>query len=197
MGGDYGEDGEAALRFWQEIDSCPEAKLGVFGVLGNHDVTNDKLISQIAARMQKRGVQLLNNDTVFPPELGRKVAVCGTDECYFGRPDLDGLQQESADTAFRILLTHSPDVLPEHLDALSPGENTFFHLCLCGHTHGGQVALFGRAVHSSSLYGNRYNAGIYREHGAVIAVSNGVGTSMLPVRLGARPQYDVITLRKE
>ena len=34
-----------------------------------------------------------------------------------------------------------------------------------------------------------------REHGATVIVSNGVGTTFLPLRLGVKPQYHLITLK--
>ena len=83
-------------------------------------------------------------------------------------------------------------ILPQTL-----ADGPFYQLALCGHTHGGQVALLGHSLHSSSDLGDRYRSGWYREAGAEIMVSNGVGTPVLPVRLGAPPQYHLITLRKD
>ena len=71
----------------------------------------------------------------------------------------------------------------------------FFQLALCGHTHGGQVVLFNRALKSPSDYGEKYRTGWKKENGVDIMISNGVGTSFLPVRLGARPQIHLITLK--
>ena len=39
------------------------------------------------------------------------------------------------------------------LDEIADG---FYDLVVCGHTHGGQVAIFGFAPYTSSLYGARY-----------------------------------------
>ncbi len=73
--------------------------------------------------------------------------------------------------------------------------NIRYH-AICGHTHGGQVALFNRGVISSSKHGDRYRTGHIVENQTPILVSNGVGTSTMPVRLGAMPQIHHITLLK-
>ncbi|HUM61301.1 MAG TPA: metallophosphoesterase, partial [Clostridia bacterium] len=68
---------------------------------------------------------------------------------------------------------------------------------ICGHTHGGQIVFFGRSLHSSSEYGDRYRSGWYREQGADILVSEGVGTSILPMRVGTRSQIHRLILRNK
>jgi hypothetical protein len=60
-------------------------------------------------------------------------------------------------------------------------------LLLAGHTHGGQVAPFGLALTLPSGSG-RYVAGWYRDAGPPMYVSRGIGTSLIPVRLGATPE---------
>jgi hypothetical protein len=69
-------------------------------------------------------------------------------------------------------------------------------LTLSGHTHGGQIALFGHGFFSSSIYGDRYRSGWYEDHGALMLVSNGLGGLFAPLRLGAPPQAHLITLYK-
>ena len=68
-----------------------------------------------------------------------------------------------------------------------------FALCLAGHTHGGQVALFGFALWTPRGSGN-FTAGRYDSTMCPIYVSRGIGTSILPIRLGARPEIAVFTL---
>jgi len=68
---------------------------------------------------------------------------------------------------------------------------------LSGHTHGGQVTFFGLwAPYVPSVYGQKYLTGIVETSGIKVLVSNGVGTSALPVRFFARPQFNVIILEK-
>ena len=67
-------------------------------------------------------------------------------------------------------------------------------LTLSGHTHGGQVRLFGWSPIVPSRYGNRYAYGHVAERQRDLIVSAGLGTSVQPLRLGVPPEcYDDIT----
>ena len=57
------------------------------------------------------------------------------------------------------------------------------------------MAFFGKSVYSSSKYKDRYLSGWIEENGHRIMVSNGVGTSIMPVRIGSKPEYHSIELR--
>lgn len=193
LGGDYGEDSDGALDFWA-LRPGFRAKICVAAVMGNHDRTlPESNLKKIADAMRENGVIPLVNDVYWIKKDGCALAVAGADDFFNGVPDLERLAALTKEADFTLFLSHNPDLLPETY-ALPGGP--FFQLALCGHTHGGQVRLLGRAPHSSSIYGNRYLSGWYREEGADILVSNGVGTSLLPVRLGARPQIHLITLKR-
>ena len=69
-----------------------------------------------------------------------------------------------------------------------------FRLMLSGHTHGGQVNILG-ATPVLPQGSGRYVRGWFRDPGQVpLYVSRGIGTSMLPVRLGSMPEVAVFTL---
>ena len=65
-----------------------------------------------------------------------------------------------------------------------------FSVCLSGHTHGGQVA-FGGWAPWLPVGSGRFVAGFYDVPGCRLFVSRGVGTSVLPLRLGAQPEVVV------
>jgi predicted MPP superfamily phosphohydrolase len=91
---------------------------------------------------------------------------------------------------FVILITHNPDYFPLV-------DKSKVDLVFSGHTHGGQVTFFGLwapATHSD--YGNKYRTGVITEDNSTLIVSNGLGTTILPVRFFARPQIIVVTLKK-
>ncbi len=194
LGGDYGEDSAGALAFWQKKPAF-QAKIATLAIFGNHDRTlPEENFLPIQNAMKAAGVIPLVNDTYLLEKEGHTLAIAGADDYYNGFPDLEKLARLTKGASFTIFLPHSPDMLPDTYQL--PG-GPFYQLALCGHTHGGQVALFGYAPKTSSDYGNRYRSGWYREHGVDLMVSNGVGTSMLPVRLGVRPQFHLITLCSE
>ena len=68
---------------------------------------------------------------------------------------------------------------------------------LAGHTHGGQVRVFGVAPALNSHYGNRFITGLaYNSAKIPLIITNGIGTSKLPIRVGAPAEIIVITLHR-
>jgi predicted MPP superfamily phosphohydrolase len=158
------------------------SRLGTVAVLGNHDHWRDA--AEARAALRHIGVRLLDNDAV---ELG-PLAVGGLDDPFTRHEDLGAmLNALSALPGARIVLSHSPDpfpVLPRDVDFM-----------LAGHTHCGQIRLpLIGALSTMSAYGDRYACGLIRENGRTLIVSAGLGTSLLPLRLGAVPDMWLIRL---
>lgn len=194
LGGDYGVNSQGAVDFFR-LKPGFRANAAVLGVMGNHDRTvPDENFPLLLEAMRADGVTPLVNDGVTISKEGARLAFVSTDDFYCGQPDLKKAAQLGKNADFTIFAPHMPDILPDTFKL--PG-SPFYQLALCGHTHGGQVAIGKHAIHSSSLYRDRFLSGWYHEQGVDILVSNGVGTSGLPVRLGARPQMHLITLKKE
>ena len=84
-----------------------------------------------------------------------------------------------------ILLAHEPDIMLRVPERVS--------LVLSGHTHGGQVRLFGWSPVVPSRYGNRYAYGHVREQCDLI-VSGGLGCSIIPVRFGMPPEIVLVSI---
>ena len=99
---------------------------------------------------------------------------------YRGIDDLPGTLGKVQDDAPVILLAHEPDIFRRVPDRVS--------LTLSGHTHGGQVRLFGYSPVVPSRYGNRYAYGHVVEQGRHLIVSGGLGCSIMPVRIGVPPE---------
>ena len=193
LGGDYGEYSDQALEYWRKTPSF-HARLAVFGVLGNHDrIAAGARV--LGAAMARKGVTPLVNSACMITR--NHARLCATDDWDHGRPDFVRVARLAQGADFTIFAPHSPDALQEAYAAADP---PFFQLALCGHTHGGQVAVLGIApIPASRLgwrYGNKYRTGILREKGVTVLISNGVGTSWLPIRLGAPAQFHLITLKK-
>ena len=85
------------------------------------------------------------------------------------------------------MISHSPD-LARTLPADMP-------LLVAGHTHCGQIAPWPIGpIFTASNHGLRYACGIVRERGRALVVTAGLGTSGLPLRLGAPPDMWLLTL---
>ena len=87
-----------------------------------------------------------------------------------------------------LLVSHNPD-LAEVLRDPRVG------LMLSGHTHGGQVVFPTGAPFVPSRYGQKYLRGLVQAPETLVYVSRGLGTSGVPVRIGSRPEINLITLK--
>lgn len=192
LGGDFGEDAEEGARFFNVIPTI-RAKHGVFACIGNHDLIGDKsYIKILIEEASQKNIRFIVNEKIKLEGLPLFLSSC--DDIKKGKPKFDYLKEENE--GFHIFFPHSPDVFPEILNKAFNSENKkLFDLSIAGHTHAGQVRLFNKTLHSSSKYGDRYRYGWLNEMGHSIFVSSGVGTSLLPIRLGTRPEYYLITLK--
>ena len=101
-------------------------------MLGNHDWLADP--QYIVRRLEEQGIEVLTNRNARLDPPFDQVWICGLDDHWYGRPHAD-LTFAGAEGA-RIVLMQSLSGL------LDIGEHRF-DLALCGHTHGGQIALPG------------------------------------------------------
>lgn len=198
LGGDYATDSDSAIAFFQSAPPL-QARLGVFGVVGNHDRTApESNLSRLVAEMKNYGCLPLVN-AVSRVKVGQTyLYIAGVDDFYNGFPDVADVAAQVNKDDFVIFAGHSPDLIPAMLTARSAdGDSHWFDLALFGHTHGGQVNLFGYTPFGNlrTEAGSRYRSGWREENRAAILVSNGVGTSVAPIRLFAVPQVHLITLK--
>jgi len=181
LGGDY-VFLDASLAKSRELErrvaAVPaETKIAV---LGNHDLwaRHDRIERALA----RAGVTVLVNDCMH---LEGGVAIVGLDDPWTGRRDADRAFQARAKARTTIVLCHSPDALP-----WIAGRDV--DLYLCGHTHGGHIALPSGPIVVPGPMGRRYPSGLFRVHGADVIVSRGVGATELPIRTFAPPDVVVV-----
>ena len=157
-------------------------RLGIFAVLGNHD--HWRSTNEARRALEAIGVRVLANQAVRAGPL----AIGGLDDAFTDRADVEATARAMRRIGgARLLLSHSPDPFPT-----APRE---IGLMLAGHTHCGQIRLpLVGAVSTMSDYGERYACGRIDENGRTLIVSAGLGTSILPLRLGAVPDMWLVTL---
>ena len=152
----------------------------VVGVLGNHDWYAGG--HRVRAALEAAGLPVLEQSAV--PVLDGRLWVAGVGDLWERSPDVGAALAGVPAGAPVVLLTHNPDVVadvPPHVQ-----------LVLAGHTHGGQLAVRGRPIHTvSERTGNRWNRGWYPE--VRLFVTSGVGSSTLPVR-NVVPEVPVLVL---
>ena len=131
---------------------------------------------------------------------GAKLTVVGLDEMKYGRPRTEGLFAGMGEENFCVLLSHYPQMA---VAVAQSGANPGLQLALCGHTPGGQFRLGGLTPYAVGYERKMRTGGPSLVHGwrrigqTWILVSNGLGTSSLPLRIGAQPQIHKIILRTE
>ena len=198
LGGDYAMDSDGAIAFFENMPSL-HARLGVYGVVGNHDRTQPESNLQLLMdAMKNKGVTPLVN-SVSRVKVGQSyLYIAGVDDFYNGTPDVKGVAAQVREEDFVIFAGHSPDLIADAQKAKDmTGDGHWFDLALFGHTHGGQINLFGYTPfrNVSEELSARYISGWREENRAAMLISNGVGTSVFPVRLFAPPQVHLITLK--
>lgn len=162
------------------------APLGKFGVFGNHDRRANRV--ELARALDQAGVRMLVNEVAMLPAPHDDVALIGLDDPIRGTPEF---RAPGAKTGVSIVLMHAPDGL------MTIGDR-HFDLAVCGHTHGGQIALGGMKPYLP--YGKlsrEYSDGLYRlgpDGRRALVVSRGVGCSTIPIRFGARAQVHLLTI---
>jgi len=188
LGGDFVSlRAEYARDLARRLAAIP-APLGRYAVLGNHDHWSDA--KAVTALLEDAGITVLTNRSMQLPHPFDEVSICGLDDHTAGNPDADAAFAGAAAT--RILLMHGPSNL------LDVGGRAFA-VAMCGHTHGGQIAMpDGTPIKvADGPLSRRYNAGRFDlDDGRVLLVSRGIGCSTVPVRLNSPPAVMTCTIRR-
>ncbi|MES0823945.1 metallophosphoesterase [Ruegeria sp. SCP11] len=177
-----------------------QGKHGIYAVLGNHDWWDDLTAQRrgggpnlYADALRQNGISVLSNEAIKLESLGiwlagleDQLAIVNGRGRFRGLDDLPGTLAQITDDAPVVMMAHEPDIFPKVPNRVA--------LTLSGHTHGGQVRLFGWSPLVPSRFGNRYAYGHVREDGRDLVVSGGIGCSILPVRFGVTPEITVIEL---
>jgi hypothetical protein len=164
-----------------------KARLGVFGILGNHDryhlrpYLNDiglTLLDKESRRIEVDGAEL---------EL---LALPGVDRRHLTRQVLDSYPPKTFGIP-RLVLAHFPDHLRKAAELLKP--DVYF----AGHTHGGQICLPGgfAPVRHDSLP-RALCKGVHRFANTWLVVGRGMGFTGLPFRFFCPAEVIEITLTR-
>ena len=191
---------------WSKALAQLRAPLGVHAILGNHEFWDDRAFQRAGAgipsgrrALEDVGIPVYENDVVRLNKAGQPFWLAGLGDqlAYLpmrrarrpggriGLDDLSGTLDKVTDDAPVILLAHEPDIAVNVPERVS--------LILSGHTHGGQVRLFGWSPLVPSEFGNRFAYGHVREQCDII-ISGGLGCSIAPVRIGVPPEIVLVTL---
>lgn len=178
----------AGLARLRDMLSRLEAPLGKFAVTGNFEVFHWPELNVLADST----FRVLDRETVLVTKDGDTIAITGLGFALSDAPK--DPSYGFSDDRFDVFLFHTPDLIEEL-------QNRGIDLYLCGHTHGGQVALpwYG-AVITFSKFGKKYESGMHRVGDTTLYVNRGLGLEPRPapqIRLFARPQIVVFDVRPQ
>lgn len=172
--------------------------IGTLAVLGNHDWSDGggELTKRLFAAEK---IPLIDNTRRYITPTRNLVASAREGLCIAGVGDLwedkclyDDALGNIPGGMPRILLSHNPDAA-EDPAFLESGHRV--DLMLSGHTHGGQISLPGiGAPVTNSAYGQKYAQGLVQGPNCPVFISKGLGMTVMPIRLGVRPEIAVIEL---
>lgn len=167
---------------------CPDVPS--FAIPGNWEYRSGVSMHAFSKLFDHEGVMWLVNQSVAVPHARTRIRITGIDDLRCGQPNGYRAVKGQEPALNHLVLAHCPALrnqvtfLPEH----SPD------LMLSGHTHGGQVTLGGLPLVLPPGSGG-YVAGWYGRESVsrlpALYVSRGVGTSMLPMRIGSVPELAI------
>ncbi|HET7629235.1 MAG TPA: metallophosphoesterase [Bacillales bacterium] len=179
IGGDLTEKGVPFDRVETNVrrlrDLAP-----VYFVWGNNDYEVDA--RKLETLLHACGVHILDNSAALLENEGARLVLVGVDDYGTERDRLDLAMDDAPKDGFRLLISHNPDIR-EKVES-----NMGISFILSGHTHGGQIRLFG--------WGPREKGGMKQYPGYTLLISNGYGTTTIPLRFNAPAETHLISLKR-
>ena len=193
------QDGLKGPELIRELTNL-SAKLGVFAVLGNHDVDCTDMQTLVGAFESDPHVSLVRNSSVdldvVVNDSTKTLRIIGFESHRFWwSPGFLDVAQRVLTTAdelpgadYTIAASHHPEVF----DLVG---NHRFDLMVAGHTHGGQLAspVFGRVLNAGRLV-SKYVRGLYRSGSTILIMTTGIGVGVIPARLGVPAEVTLIEI---
>ena len=175
---------EVAAYLDSRVQDFPD---GIDYILGNHEYRVD--VERVWKRFHQTKMHMYRNSHQQILDGPRPVYLVGMD--YHFKDDvqeenvrlLDKAMKGMPDNAYPILLAHHPNFIPEAFRRHIP-------LTLSGHTHGGQINLWGTNL--VPVY-KPYWKGLYEEQGLFAYVSRGSG-HWFPVRMNCPREVTVFSI---
>lgn len=169
IGGDIREKGVPFARTSYNLRQLQYGAPILF-VWGNHD--KEERILELQRLLTSHSIEILAGNTYSWKLSDQELTIAGFDETTRAA--------DNSWTKAEILVSHYP------VTALEASARAEAHFMLTGHSHGGQIRL--------GPWGLRSPGG-WKQAGCLpYLISNGYGTTLLPLRFGARAEAHFITL---
>jgi len=167
-------------------------KIHKVAILGNWEYWGDVNIEHLKLIYQQNNCDLLINQTETYKINGKRICITGIDDYLGGNADFKRAIQNTSIEDTHIILSHCPeyrDIIQKKLIQMNNSKNRIDYI-FSGHTHGGQINLFGFTLFLPQGCG-KYMKGWYNDMKPFLYVSKGIGTTILPIRFGARAEVSL------
>ncbi|MCA1063216.1 metallophosphoesterase [Rossellomorea sp. AcN35-11] len=180
IGGDLLEKGVPFSRVEENLDNLLQIG-NVYFVWGNNDYeSNTDRLRQI---FKEKGIIEIVNDCTRIAVHNGMFNLIGVDDDSTQRACYPSSIEKASPDEFNLLVTHDPGLVKQ------VRKEDGIDLVLSGHTHGGQIRLFGWGLYKKGR--------LEKLPQTTLLVSNGYGTTALPLRLGAPPETHLLIIEKE
>jgi predicted MPP superfamily phosphohydrolase len=147
-----------------------------FAILGNHDTYHQP--ERVRAELAAAGYTVLGPGWHDVTLRGVPCGVVGHEGPWLAAP---AAKPSAAAYPFSLCLSHTPD---NFYWGIANGIN----LMLCGHVHGGGIRLpLVGSIFVPSIYGRRFDQGVFEQHGTVMVVNRGL-SGREPLRIRCNPE---------
>ncbi len=175
---------QPAVDFLEQLSSHART----FAILGNWEHWSGANLKDYKKALTNKSVVLLVNENRELNWYGQQIFLLGVDDSSQSYHNIPLALKNVPHNALKVLLAHGPIIFPE-------SSESEIDLMLAGHTHGGQVKLpFMDPFYLPPGCGP-YFYGLYKKNLSTLLVTSGVGTSILPIRFGSRPEIVSLTLK--
>lgn len=155
-----------------------------YAITGNWEYWGKINLDELKNLYNSHNCKLLINQNDVVEIKNRRLGIIGVDDYIGGNANFSKSIEKLPETDTNIVLTHCP----VHRDIIHKENSKIkIDLVLSGHTHGGQINLFGYVPFKPRGSG-KYLKGWYDKEGPKMYVSKGIGTSIFPARLLARAE---------
>ncbi|WP_044340148.1 metallophosphoesterase [Rossellomorea aquimaris] len=180
IGGDLLEKGVPFSRVERNLDKL--LTLGtIYFVWGNNDYEVDT--NRLKEIFKQKGVIEIVNDSVKVHIHNGMINMIGVDDESTQRASYPSALKKTSPHEFNLLISHDPRLVRQ------VRKEEGIDLMLSGHTHGGQIRFFGWGLYKKGR--------LEKLPQTTLLVSNGYGTTALPLRLGAPAETHLMIIDKE
>ena len=175
-----------------------ETPLGKFAVAGDMDNLLERSAgTSLEDAAALGGVTLLRDESVQIVKDGQTLTIAGVDDWRTGLQDARTPAAGLAADECVIVLSHTPEALPQLNGQIAQGGGLWMDAALTGHTLGGQIKLDDRELFNPLSSDERYLSGWHMENSTKTLISTGLSGATFTFRLGSTAQVHLITLRTQ